>query len=325
MQQTPLARDFMVTRLITVSPETDILDGIRLLLRNGISGAPVVDQDGRYHGVLSEKCSLGVLTMTARLARERGALEPDSSRASDFMTRRLITFGPETNAFEAIGQLLEQRISGAPVIGDNGEFLGVFSEKFAMNLLVALAYDQMPTPNVRAFMNTDRSRIIDENMDVLTVAQIFLDTPFRRLPVLTGHKLVGQVSRRDVLQAQHHLSSQLNNPGTGLLAHSRKIPTADSERAYDHGDLESTAVSSFMDRRARTIEENTDLLEIAHIFLTTPYRRLPVLRSSKLVGQISRRNVLKAARALFEKETRSVSPLYFSAVLGADEVPPALR
>lgn len=324
MHETPRARDFMVTSLVTVGPKTDIIEGIRLLLRNGISGAPVVDRDQRYLGMLSEKCCLGVLTMSSRLARERGDLTHELARARGFMTERLVTFGPETNAFEAIEQLLQNHISGAPVIGDEGQFLGVFSEKFAMNLLVALAYDQLPTPNVRAFMNTDFGRVIDEDMDVLTVAQKFLDTPYRRLPVLRDRALVGQVSRRDVLRAQHHLAADLVDPGAGLIERSGEIPTADSHRAYDHGVLPSTDVASFMDYRARTIDESTDLLKIAHMFLTTPYRRFPVLREGRLVGQVSRRDVLCAARSLFGSTSRGAAPLYLSAVIDRKDVPAAI-
>ena len=55
---------------------------------------------------------------------------------------------------------------------------------------------------------------------------------------------------------------------------------------------ETEEVSAFMDRSAKTINEEVDLLGIAQIFQQTPYRRLPVLTDRKLVGQISRRDLL---------------------------------
>ena len=42
---------------------------------------------------------------------------------------------------------------------------------------------------------------IDQDMDLFTVAEIFIKNHFRRMPVLNGNKLVGQISRRDVLKA----------------------------------------------------------------------------------------------------------------------------
>ena len=52
----------------------------------------------------------------------------------------------------------------------------------------------------------------------LSVAAIFLDTPYRRLPVLDGQRLVGQVSRRDLLQKAHDLMAVApERPGPSLL------------------------------------------------------------------------------------------------------------
>ena len=50
-------------------------------------------------------------------------------------------------------------------------------------------------------MDKDRQRIISEDLDLMSIAQIFLDTPYRRLPVLREDTLIGQVSRRDVIRA----------------------------------------------------------------------------------------------------------------------------
>ena len=56
-----LARNIMVTRLVTLSSVMDVFEAIGLLLRHRISGAPVVDPDGNYVGVFSEKESMRVL------------------------------------------------------------------------------------------------------------------------------------------------------------------------------------------------------------------------------------------------------------------------
>ena len=77
-----------------------------------------------------------------------------------------------------------------------------------------------------------------------------------------------------------------------------------------------------MDQQARTISPETDLFSIAHIFLNTPYRRLPVLDQRKLVGQISRSDVLKATHESIALPHQPKSKLlYLSSLLGRSEAP----
>lgn len=73
-----------------------------------------------------------------------------------------------------------------------------------MRVLIDSAYTQLPTTQVGPFRNTDFGRTITEQTELLAVAQMFLDTPYRRVAVLRGTKLVGQISRRDTLQAAHN-------------------------------------------------------------------------------------------------------------------------
>jgi CBS domain-containing protein len=113
--------------------------------------------------------------------------------------------------------LLRSRISGAPVVGADGTFLGVFSEKCSMQVLLDAAYDSLPSNEVRAFMDTD-ARTIKADTDLLTVAQVFLLTTYRRLPVIDDEgRLIGQVSRRDVLQAAMNQIDREPAPESSLL------------------------------------------------------------------------------------------------------------
>ncbi|MBB09672.1 MAG: CBS domain-containing protein, partial [Alcanivorax sp.] len=51
-----------------------------------------------------------------------------SIKVADYMTRRLVTIRPEMSVNEAIRVFLEHKISGAPVVDENGSLVGVFSE-----------------------------------------------------------------------------------------------------------------------------------------------------------------------------------------------------
>jgi CBS domain-containing protein len=120
--------------------------------------------------------------------------------ARDIMVTRLVTLSPEMKLREAAKLLLKNRISGAPVVNDRGELIGVFSEQDVMSALIDAVYDELPSSEVGKFMSRD-VYTIHEDMDLLAIAQIFQSRGFRRLPVVRDQQLVGQISRRDVMAA----------------------------------------------------------------------------------------------------------------------------
>ena len=292
------ANDFMRRELVTLSPDTPLMEGVNLLLKHRITGAPVVSHTGEYLGVFSEKCCFKALLPRVDACQTRGA---ELAQAPSFMAKELLVLRPEADVFESIDKLLAKRVSGAPVLDAQGQFQGSFSEKTAMRVLVTSAYDGVPGGVVGSYMNPDQRRIIDEHTSVLDATERFRTTPYRRLPVLRAGTLLGQVSRRDVLLA-----------GDTLVR-------AMGEEASDK------VVGDFMDNQARTIEPGADLLTMAQIFEDTPYRRLPVLEGQQLAGQVSRRDVLRKAAEILRPapERHHAEVLYLSPLL--EEAPPELQ
>lgn len=127
--------------------------------------------------------------------------------ARDMMVSNLTTLSPDMDVLEALDVLLRHRISGAPVVDSDDRFLGIFSEKSCIRYVVDAAYDQMPSSNLMSFVDTDPPTI-DARTDLLSIAQTFLDAACRRLPVLdSDRKLLGQISRRDVMrEVRDHLN-----------------------------------------------------------------------------------------------------------------------
>jgi len=116
------------------------------------------------------------------------------------MTRDLVTAGPRMPVSEAITLLLKHRLSGVPVVDEAGELVGFLSERDCLKTLVHARYHNLPTVSVADLMTTE-VETIGPDMDILEVTNLFLSKPFRRLPVLEDGRLVGQISRSDVLRA----------------------------------------------------------------------------------------------------------------------------
>ena len=120
--------------------------------------------------------------------------------ASEIMKTKLITFPPDIDVYKAVEILIKNRISGAPVIDKERRLMGTFSEKSVMKVLVNASYHQIPATTIEGIMHK-QPYTIDENTHLVSIAQIFLTTECRRLPVLRDGILLGQVSRRDVVEA----------------------------------------------------------------------------------------------------------------------------
>ena len=120
--------------------------------------------------------------------------------AKDFMARELVTASPEMEAYEAILLLLKHQISGMPVVDEDGKLVGILSERDCLKTLVNAQYYELPTALVKDLMSTEPVTV-NASASILEIADLFLGNKFRRLPVLEDGQLVGQISRRDVLRA----------------------------------------------------------------------------------------------------------------------------
>jgi CBS domain-containing protein len=118
------------------------------------------------------------------------------------MTRKLFTLSVDQSVYEAIDVLISRGISGAPVVDSDNNLIGLLSEKDAIHTLLRGIYDRLPTPKVGGVMRTELTTITADT-DLLTIAHLFTKHAFRRLPVVDGTKLIGQVSRRDLLRGMN--------------------------------------------------------------------------------------------------------------------------
>jgi len=132
--------------------------------------------------------------------------KPDTEKfplVTDYMTRDLITFEIDTPIDVVIKSLLENRISGAPILNNDGKVVGLIDDKDCLNTLVGISYNQLPTTkNTAADYMSNVMKTISENLSILQVAHVFVSTPYKRLLVMDENEmLVGSISRRDVLRA----------------------------------------------------------------------------------------------------------------------------
>ncbi|WP_298900894.1 CBS domain-containing protein [uncultured Psychroserpens sp.] len=141
--------------------------------------------------------------------KQQNTTETVTIKVSDFMTRDLITFKPEQTVEEVIQTLIKNKISGGPVVNDNNELIGVISEGDCLKQISESRYYNMPmeqhTVENRMAKNVET---IDGNMNVFDAANKFLESKIRRFPIVENGKLVGQISQKDILKAAIELKGQ---------------------------------------------------------------------------------------------------------------------
>lgn len=119
------------------------------------------------------------------------------AKVKDIMTKHVISVKKETPIYKAIALLARNNISGIPVVEDDMTLVGVLSEKDTLKLfhLPEDAEDK----TVGDFM-TQQPISFDENDNLEDVCDCLANSHFRRVPVTSKGKLVGIVSRRDIIR-----------------------------------------------------------------------------------------------------------------------------
>ena len=126
---------------------------------------------------------------------------PDRTTASSIMRRELITVKPEMSVMEAVHILLSNQFSGAPVVDDEGNLVGIMSELDCVDHMTKSQMSGTPPQNVEDLMTRDVITVPPETT-LLQLVDIFGERRFRRLPVVNSKgRLMGQISRRDLMKA----------------------------------------------------------------------------------------------------------------------------
>lgn len=118
----------------------------------------------------------------------------------DYMAKKIISFEPETDIHRAIKVLLKRHLSGAPVLDAGGRLVGLLSKKDCLKVAFSAGYHRDRAGCVGDYMRTE-VETVPPDMDIVVAAELFLKRAHRRFPVMDGERLVGIISRHDVLQA----------------------------------------------------------------------------------------------------------------------------
>jgi CBS-domain-containing membrane protein len=208
-------RDVMATRVVAVRKAASFKEMIVGMRKAGVSALPVVDDQGRVIGVVSEA---DMLNKEADLATGPGPLasvlrfrnheKAAGVTAAELMTSPPVTAGPDTSLAEAARLMRDRRVKRLPVINATGHLIGIVSRADVLSIFAR------PDADIH---REAAEEVIAES--ILVDARLVAATVHDGIVTLTGRPETGQAAR-DLVEAVRHIEGviavrdQLTYPGT---------------------------------------------------------------------------------------------------------------
>lgn len=142
-------------------------------------------------------------------------------RVKDVMTKDPVKFTLGTTVHDAAKILLQKSIVAAPVVDQDGNLVGMFSQQGCMEGLVDGVYHEVPQPiHVDDYMDPkERIHTTSENAPIMTAVAKFAASKqlILSLPVLRQGKVVGIIARQDVIRTFFKMTAKIPDAKAAIL------------------------------------------------------------------------------------------------------------
>lgn len=139
-----LVKVWMTRNVLTAQPDTTLPEAHQLMMDSNIRRLPVVEKNGRLVGIVtlgdvrgaqpSEASSLSIWEMNYLLA---------NLKLKKIMTPDPITIGPEATIGEAARLMLDNKVSGLPVVAEDGQLQGIITESDIFSMVVLHEWEEV--------------------------------------------------------------------------------------------------------------------------------------------------------------------------------------
>lgn len=144
-------KDIMTRKLITISPETEIIQATKLLLENRINGIPVTDETGKLVGILCQSDLIaqqkkipipsfftfldGLITLTSMKQLEKQVQKIAAITVAQAMTPNPVTVQPDTDIETVAALMVDRSFHTIPVV-DKGKLVGIVGKEDILKTLI---------------------------------------------------------------------------------------------------------------------------------------------------------------------------------------------
>jgi CBS domain-containing protein len=305
LQSSAPVHDLMSREVRSVRPDTSVADAVEMLIGKAYKALPVVDDERRVVGILTDGDVLRRLELPdagvqsaltrAELGRELEALRHSGQTVQDIMVRPVVTTTDDAPVAKAVKVMTQRAVKRLPVVDRDGRLIGVVSRVDVLRALVQPAVAEAPQPElrpghhvqVRDVMVTNVPKVhVDDGLN--KVVDLLVSSAERRIMVVdTDDRVLGIITDGDLIKRAS------GTERTGLLgALSRRLTGSEGVN------LAARTAGEVMTANPVTVTPDTRLLDALQLLLQHKVKRLPVVdEAGRLAGLVGRGDILQALAA----------------------------
>ncbi|WP_300163028.1 CBS and ACT domain-containing protein [Solidesulfovibrio sp.] len=211
-----LIKDWMSKSPVTAKPATSIMKAAKLMKENGYHRLPVVDDDGRIAGIVSDRdIKEASPSKATTLDMHELYYLLSEIKVGDIMTKSVVTVTPEDTVEKAAVLLLRHNVGGLPVVDAEGKVVGVITDSDIFKVLVSITgvlsggiQFALDLPNVSGSLKTVLDDLKTHDVRIISILTSYDEaSPDRRTVYIRVHPLGDDEAREliDRLSANHHL------------------------------------------------------------------------------------------------------------------------
>lgn len=123
------------------------------------------------------------------------------------MSAAVVTVSPNEEVLHAIRTMVERRLQAVPVVDNRGNVVGVLADRDCMKVVFRAAYHQDWGGPVREFMDA-KAMSIEAGTPLVEIPEFVMSHPHALYPVVKNNRLIGQVTRRDIMKTLLEFEAQ---------------------------------------------------------------------------------------------------------------------
>jgi CBS domain-containing protein len=272
----------IIKRTITISPNTSLLDAREILLRHNLKRLVVIN---------AKKCPVGIITEKdiAKTIYALGDKPIKSVKVSGFMSKKLFTVKKTSSVYDSAKLMKRHHISSVIVLGKNGVLDGLVTKTDLASIFLTHAVSPLKVSKVM----TRRVVTAMPGDSLLYVESLLIHNRISRIVIQRNKIPVGIITYRDFVPAKlPHWIVQSADPKE--VENYRIKKDLNDFRVNQMSHLLHFKAVDIMASNPITVKADEDVGVAVLLMIRNGISGLPVVKNSKLVGIITKADIVKA-------------------------------